>query len=436
MKKILFILTIFATIFTFTGCQKLNDFIHIDHPDKDAKADASVAIDWYRLQTRILLERNTTMNAAYFGYLGVGLYEAVRHETKNSVSLSTKLNQMPLMPDINDQSYDWVLSANAVMADMLRSFNTGLTPANLASIDSLENAYNQNSHTNPSSDKFLRSQAYGKSIAAAMHDWFLTDNFNPGNAGYVPPVFFGAWVPTPPAFANGINPYLSSARFFLASNASITIPPAPYPYSEDANSDFYKMVKKVYDVSKTLTTDQKNLALFFNDQGNGIGFTPGGHHFTTIIQILEAKKVSLAVAAEVFAKAGIAERDGTIIAFTGKYQNNQMRPVTYIRHLIDTGWLPLIITPPHPEYPAAHATATGSVMQAVATVLGNKFSFEDHSYDFRGYPAQSFTTIFGVAEASGMSRLYGGIHYLPSIKEGWDLAKQVGTAVGDIKLTN
>jgi hypothetical protein len=96
----------------------------------------------------------------------------------------------------------------------------------------------------------------------------------------------------------------------------------------------------------------------------------------------------------------------------------------------------LIITPPHPEYPAAHATITGSVMQAVATVLGNKFSFEDHSYDFRGYPAQSFTTIFGVAEASGMSRLYGGIHYLPSIKEGWDLAKQVGTAVGDIKLTN
>jgi PAP2 superfamily len=436
MKKIIFIVTIVATIFTFTGCQKLNDFIHIDHPDKDAKADAGVAIDWYRLQTRMMLERNTTLNAVYFCYLGVGLYEAVRHESRNSVSFSTKLNQMPLMPDINDQSYDWVLSANAAMADMLRSFNTGLTPANLASIDSLENAYNKNSHTNPGSDKFLRSQAYGKSIAAAMHDWFLTDNFNPGNAGYVPPVFFGAWVPTPPAFANGINPYLSTARYFLASNASIAVPRAPFPYSEDANSDFYNMVKKVYDISKVRTTDQTNLALFFNDQGNGVGFTPGGHHFTTIIQILETKKVGLGVAAEVFAKAGIAERDGTIKVFTEKYVNNQMRPVTYIRHLIDTGWLPLLITPPHPEYPAAHATITGCVMQAVAGVLGNRLSFEDHSYDFRGYPSQSFTTIFGVAEASGMSRFYGGIHYLPSIKAGWDIAKQLGTDVGNIKLTN
>src|SRR5258705_5907440 len=101
---------------------------------------ADVAIDWYKLQLRILLERNSSLNGAYFGYLGIGLYESVRYGIKNSVSLSTQLYQMPEMPAReNNNGYDWEASANAAMASLLRSFNTGLTSANNASIDSLEN---------------------------------------------------------------------------------------------------------------------------------------------------------------------------------------------------------------------------------------------------------------------------------------------------------
>src|SRR5206468_10497291 len=155
-------------------------------------------------------------------------------------------------------------------------------------------------------------------------------------------------------------------------------------YSEDANSDFYKIVKNVYDVSKTLSTEQQNIALFWVDQGNGVGFTPPGHDFSIITQALEKTGASLAVAAEVYAKAGIAERDATIICFTSKYKYNLLRPVTYIRKLIDPNWLSFIPTPPHPEYPAAHSFITGSVMQAVTEVLGDDVAITDHTYDFRG----------------------------------------------------
>jgi hypothetical protein len=318
---------------------------------------------------------------------------------------------------------------------LLRSFNTGLTSANNASIDSLENAYNEKLKSEEDLTSFERSQAFGRSIATAIRNWSLTDNFNPSNAGYVAPVFPGAWEPTPPAFVNPpVNPYLSNARPFLQSNLTNVAPALPAAYSEDPNSDFYKIAKNVYDVSKTLTAEEKNIALFWVDQGNGTAYTPPGHDFSIVTQALEKTGASLGVAAEVYAKAGIAERDATIVCFNSKYTYNLVRPVTYIRKLIDPNWLPFIATPPHPEYPAAHAFITGSVMQSVTAVLGDDVAITDHTYDFRGWAPRSYGSLFKAAEEAGISRLYGGIHYLTSINTGLSLAHDLGSSVGDIKL--
>jgi hypothetical protein len=149
---------------------------------------------------------------------------------------------------------------------------------------------------------------------------------------------------------------------------------------------------------------------------------------------LENTGASLAVAAEAYAKAGIAERDATIVCFKSKYTYNLLRPVTYIRKLIDPAWLPFIATPPHPEYPAAHAFITGSVMQAVTEVLGDNVAITDHTYDFRGWTSRPYGSLFKAAEEAGISRLYGGIHYLTSINIGLSLAHELGSRVGNIKL--
>ncbi len=439
-KKILLSFAIFLFLFS---CQKESQRdIGNDPPSKTVAStpkalheSAAVAIDWYKLQLRFLLERNSTLNGAYFGYLGIGLYESVRYGIQNSISLSTKLYQMPEMPSReNNNGYNWQVSANAAMAAMLRSFNTGLTTANLASIDSLENAYNQKLSPDAGSASFNRSQAFGRSIAAAIHDWFLTDNLNLSNAGYVPPVFPGSWVPTPPAFSPAINTYFSTGRTFLAADLNIVAQPFPAPYSEVINSNFYNIAKIDYDVSKTLTTDQKNIALFWVDQGNGIGYTPNGHELALTTEALEQTHASLAVAAEAYAKVGIAQRDALIIVFKSKYVYNLLRPVTYIRKVIDATWLPFIPTPPHPEYPAAHALITGAAMQALERVLGANVSVTDHTYDFRGYPSRTYSSITDAGEEAGISRLYGGIHYLPSINIGLSIGRDVGNRVGDIKL--
>ena len=411
-----------------------------DH-DSNPKAtheSADVATDWYNLQLRILLERNSAFNGVHFSYIGIGLYESVRYGIKNSVSFSTRLNQMPEMPaKENNNGYNWEVSANSALASMVRQLYQGLTEANKTSIDSLENAYNQKNGGSMSTT-FKRSQAFGRSIADAIYKWYLTDNLNVTNTGYVlPPAVPGAWVPTPPAFVPiPVAPFVGNAHTFLASNTTTIAPPFPATYSESPSSDFYKIVKHVYDVSNTLTQEQKNIALYYVDQGNGIGYTPPGHDFSVLTQAIEQNGEDLGTAAEAYAKAGIAERDATIICFRSKYKYNLLRPVTYIRKLIDPNWLSFIPTPPHPEYPAAHALVTGAVMQAATRVLGNNVAFTDHSYDFRGYPSRSFKSLFAAGEEAGISRLYGGIHYGPSINAGLALAKDIGNKIGDIKLHN
>ena len=436
MKKLIAPILFIMGLLSFGACEKIDWDFKNHHGDKDENPIyAQVATDWYKLQLRILLERNSALNGSYFSYIGIALYESVRHIEDKSVSLSSSLYQMPAMPaKENHKKYFWPASANAAMAKIVRSYFTGLTPANIASIDSLENAYNSILKPLVQPDVFDRSQAYGISVATAVYNWSLTDNFNPSNVGYVPPVFPGAWQPTPPAFANGVSPFLASARPLLSSLSTLTAPPH-LPYSEDINSDFYKMVKEVYDVSLNLTTEQKNIALFWVDQGNGVGYTPPGHDMSIVTQALEKEKANLFVTAEAYAKAGIAEREGTIVCFKAKYVNNLIRPVSYIRNHIDPVWLPFIGTPPHPEYPAAHALVTGSVMQAVSKVLGNNLSFVDHTYDFRGWQPRSFGSLFKAGEEAGISRLYGGIHYKNSIDVGLSIAKEVGNKVGNIKVT-
>lgn len=436
MKKLTTLMAIIA-IFLFTnGCEKFNpgDFGG-HHGNQQDKLSAKIATDWYNLQLRILLERNSSLNGVYFGYIGIALYESVRNADEKAKSLSGKLYQMPTMPSRErGKKYNWMVSANAAMAKIVKYYYTGLTPANLTSIDSLETTINDKLRMVCSNEVFTRSQLYGQSIATAVYNWSLSDNFNPSNAGYIPPVFAGAWQPTPPAFANGIQPYLATARPFIESNQSLKAPSFPIAYSETTGSDFYKMVKNVYDVSQALSTDQKNTAVFWVDQGNGIGYTPAGHDFSIVTQAIEKKGLGLLEAAEVYAKAGIAERDAVLVCFKSKYLYNLVRPVTYIRKLIDVNWLPFIVTPPHPEYPAAHAMVTGSVMEAAASVLGKQFSVTDKTYEFRGWPARTYSGLFEAAEEAGISRLYGGIHYQNSIDIGLSMAKQIGSTIGNLNL--
>ena len=404
-----------------------------------AHLSAEVATSWYKLHVRMMLyanpATNNPLNSEAFAYFGIGLYESVRSGIKNSVSLSKSLYVMPEMPQKDNNGYDLQVSANATLDTLTRSFFTWLTPANKKSVDSLRDLNNQKLSVSMESAKFKRSQEYGWAVATAILAWAKTDNFNVSNAGYIIPTTpLGVWVPTPPSFGNPVLPFVSNSRPLLIQHASGVTPPLPFAYSEDPSSEFYKMVKDVYDVSKMLTHEDSAMALFWGDVGVGIGYTPAGHIMNVITQAIDQNNISLGTAAEAYAKAGIAIRDAHLVLFRSKYLYNVMRPVSYIRKLWQANWQPVITTPLHPEYPSAHAFITSALMRAASYALGT-VPIVDHSYDFRGFMPRLFTSLDKVGEESGYSRRYAGIHYLPSILTGIAEGRKVGDRVGSIKMT-
>jgi hypothetical protein len=442
--QMLAIILLAATSLFMVSCEK--DIFDDDSTDDGgtrgnaSRASSAVATDWYALQLQMIINANPPINTILlnraWGYIGIGLYESVRPGIKNSVSLSQRLYQMPPMPEKEkNNGYSWEVTANAALAKLISSFYpAAVISSNQQRIDSLETCYNDSLRPGVESAVFLRSQAFGRAIADAVIAWSQTDNSNLTNAGYVPPVFPGAWEPTPPAFANGLCPYFGNTRPFLQQHLQVVAPPFVHAYSEDPSSNFYKMEKAMYDLSQSLTQEQKNIALYWNDVGVGVGYSPPGHSVAILTQILRQKNIDLGKAAIAYAKTGIALTDASIAGFKSKYTYNMLRPVTYIKKVIDPSWSPLIGTPPHPEYPAAHAFLTQAFMQTMTGIFGENFSFTDNTYGSKYGGPRTFSSFNAAAEECGMSRNYGGIHYPPSIAAGLQLGKQIGQGVNDLKL--
>ena len=245
----------------------------------------------------------------------------------------------------------------------------------------------------------------------------------------------GLWVPTPPLYLPAAAPYAGNCRTFLKIHSQGTTIKPPRNYSDEKGSDFYAMANHLYKISQTLTDDQKNIAFFWNDAGIGIGYTPMGHNISIINQILKNSNATLATAEQVYVKAGIAMWDATVLCWRSKYKYNQMRPVTYIKKNIDTTWLPLIGTPNHPEYPAAHAFITSSVMEVLSTELGYHYNFIDHTYDFRGFTPRNYNSFEQAANECGESRVYGGIHFQQSVDIGHVYGESIGKDAAAVQLT-
>ncbi len=435
----LWVLFLFGFLYSCEELKPLEEIVN--HPPKHTQESADVVYDWYKMMARIQLRTTpqpaALLNIRNFGYIGVGLYEAVRPGSKGAVSLASRLYQMPAMPRPEMyREYLWGASANAALASMFKQFLVGLTDADKARIDSMENANNNRFKLSTSDAVIARSQAFGRSVATAVYNWATTDNFNFSGQGYTLPQFPGAWVRTPPAFANPAGPFLKDARPFLEYSLTATAPPLPFPYSEDESSPFYQAAKEVYEIGKTLTSEQKAIADWWADVGGaGVGVPLPGHLLSVVTGVLESKQAKLGQAAGVYAKTGIAMRDGLIVIFREKYRYNLLRPVTYIQQHIDQKWQSYLANPPYPEYPSGLAGIYSPVMQVLIREFGD-IPVTDNTYVGRGSAPRKYASITELDKEAAMSRVYAGIHYQFTMDITRKMGKQLGDQVANIPLTH
>ena len=317
------------------------------------------------------------------------------------------------------------MSANAALAAISRSIFANTSPANLATIDSLEAATKAGYQASLSPEIISRSVDFGKQVAAAVFEWSKTDGYDNATA-YTPPTGPGLWVPTPPAFAAPVFPNWGGRRPLVAGSGDGADPGPPMAYSATAGSPFYLMGMEVLDVAQARTPEQTAIALFWNDVPNGRSFTPPGHWVSILAQVLAKENAPLDKALLAYAKLGICLNDALISSMKTKFTYNVLRPVTYIRATLgQPAWLPLIPTPAFPEYSANHAALSAAAGEALTQIYGPSYGFSDQKYETFGLGTRSYTSFEQAAAEAGISRLYGGIHYRPSIDVGLAQGKKV-----------
>jgi hypothetical protein len=421
-------------VLSIGACHKFEDIFDHHNPGKGDKPSAfssEVIQKWSVLQSRLM--RNIAGPNHGFGrhyaYSGIAAWESIAPGMPASVQLKKEWNGLTGLPQaINGKKYYWPANANAALAAINRSFFPNANALDKAAIDSLENALNDEFLTKTTSEALQNSAQFGKLVAMAVWNWAETDGIKTVNPPYVVPVGDGLWKPTAPGQVPA-TPYWGNNRPVVKGSTNGTFPSAPPAYSTVPGSAFHNMAKEVHDAGKAITPAQKEMAIFWRDVPGG---TTPGHWLSILQQVLDKENASLAKGALAYALTGAGINDAAIAVFKAKYHFNLVRPVTYIREVMgDTAWAPTLGTPGHPEYVSAHSSLSMAVGATLEKLFGGSGTFTDHTYDYLGLPARSYTSYSSIAEEAGNSRLYAGIHYQFSIDKGLWQGKKVASNILD-----
>ena len=103
-----------------------------------------------------------------------------------------------------------------------------------------------------------------------------------------------------------------------------------------------------------------------------------------------------------------------------------MRPETLINQYYDEEWLPLLQTPPFPEYTSGHSVISRAAAIILTDLFGDNFEFVDISELAYGLPERSYKSFIQASEEAAISRFYGGIHYMMAITEGVEQGQKIG----------
>jgi len=401
--------------------------------------DQEFAVDWIEMQLHLI--KNTVgfsapVTARAIGYTGITFYESLVHGMPEYRSLNGQLSELNGLP-VPDESkrYHWGIVTNTALYEITKELYRNAPVPSLQLLDSLYIAYQKNFSVGIGQEMVLVSDAFGKSLSNSMVKWAKTDggygafnyNFPPD---FIPEIGEGLWEPV--ASEKALHPYWGENRPFLLKNNNIE-PGVPTFFSTNPDSDFHKEAMEVHDAVINATDDQIEMAFFWTDDPNAT-YTPGGHFLSIFLQTVNTEKSKLDFIALGWAKLGIAINDAFISCWQSKFGYNYIRPITYIQKYVNDRWSPLIITPPFPEYTSGHSVQAGAAAEVLTDLFENNYKFTDYTHDDLdlGLNPRSYISFYDCANEAAISRLYGGIHFMPAITIGVDQGKQIGRNVNNL----
>jgi hypothetical protein len=300
-----------------------------------------------------------------------------------------------------------------------------LYPARQADIDA---AYATSLSYVPDGDEKDHGIAAGQQAAAGILLVRANDGRNAPTAPYSTDGAPGHWVPTPPGFLPAQAP---QARFItpftMSSPDEFRAPPPP---SLDSHEwvRAYNEVKALGNAGvNTRTPEQTDIGKFWGDQ-------PMLQWNRAWRKISIDQGLSISENARYFAMLGTASADSLIACWDSKYFYGFWRPDTAIpagggnsRLTADPTWISLVVTPPHPEYPAAHGCFSGASTHTLRAFFDtDDFDFTVDS-NFAGVvqPVRSYSSFSDALDEVKDARIYGGMHHRFSVNEGGRMGREI-----------
>jgi len=374
-----------------------------------------------------------------YAYPSIAAFETVRfaHPDKYN-TLAGQLNGLKEMPIPTDDNINFNLAALHAFYTVGRKLIFSQDK-----IDEYQEHIYQDLLEDGLPQKMLKaSKIFGNEVAEHILEWADGDLYNQTrtHSKYTILPETKYWKPTPPDYMEGIEPHWKEIRTMVLDSANQFIPKPPLEFDLDKESEFYNQLIEVYDIGINLTEEEVDIAKFWDCNpfvSHHIGhamfaikkITPGGHWIGITSIACKKTNSSFDESINAYTNVTIGLFDAFISCWDEKWRSILVRPETIINQNLDEKWVPLLQTPPFPEYTSGHSVISRTAAIVLTNLYGENFNFADDTEVEYGLPIRDFKSFKHASEEAAISRLYGGIHYKMAIDEGVFQGEKVGDFV-------
>jgi hypothetical protein len=374
-------------------------------------AHADMVTDWNQTAMQAVAELPPPPQARVMAMVQAAVYDAVnaidRHHAAYAVDIQAHAHAMPEAAAAT--------AAHDVLVRLLPAQQPTLDAALLASLAPLAEG-----------DDKTHGIDVGRQAAAGILELRKGDG-SAKKVTYSVVAGARAYQLTPPMNQPPVLPQWRLVKpFVLTSALQFKLPGPPAPGSADFERDLAE-VKAIGSRGSTVRSNEQTATAIF---WAGSEVPP----LNAVARAASAAKgLGLMANARLLAYLNLAIADSSIAGFEYKYSVNFWRPITAIRSTADgsaadRAWEPLLVTPPHPEYPSAHCLATGAAAQVLLDFLGS----DKVSVSVVQPPLgvlHHWDSVAQIVKEVEDARVWGGIHYRTSDEHGTQLGRRVADFV-------
>jgi len=379
-----------------------------------APAQADAVTDWNVIALEATaVPPNAILQSRALAIVHVAVYDAVRAVERQGNAYAVEVTAPA------------DASAEAAAAAAAHSALVRLAPAQRSMLDTALNA---------SLAKIAdgRSKTDGIAVGTEVAEKILALRASDGAGAkvtFTPRSGVGLYQLTPPQMTPAILAQWGAvAPFVLRTRAGLDFKGAPAVDSAQFARDFAEIKSVGARDSTTRTADQTAAAIFWTVQ-TAVPWNAAARAASAV------RGLSLWDNARLFALLAVATADSQIIGFEEKYRRPHWRPVTAIRAaaeldmpalLGDADWEPLLVTPPQPDYPSAHAIFSGAAEAVLRGFFGSDEVWVSVTAPGPFGVTRTFQRFSAMAEEVENARVWGGIHFRSTDVDGTEVGRRIG----------